>query len=258
MGRKSIVLLAATLLTSSCYDSFSSLGSDETASNGTLPNTTIEELHTIYSTGVREINQELIVEGCVTANDEYGNFFKSFIIESDGYALEILDGLYDSYVRHPLGATISVSLNSLGIDRYLGVLRAGLVAPATASYSLDYMSANAVVDNYITLTDFGNLLSPTLRTIGELDEQQAGQLIKVEALQLHTEDGVERTWEEYALFRDANLDTLWCYTSSYADFAASKIPQGEISLTGILEYGSTDSYSDQFLIKLRSETDCSY
>ncbi len=240
-----------------CYDSFSTIAPDSEES--TAANTSIEHIHQLYANGTREISEELIVEGTVTANDQYGNFYKSFIIEKDGYAIEVLDGLYDSYVRHPIGGSITLKLKGLGLDRYLGILRCGLVAPATSSYSLDYMTNEAVVDLYVEVAGFLTPLAAQARTIGELDQEKAGELIKVEALKLHTEDGVERTWSEYALFRNSDLDTLWCYTSPYSDFANSKIPQGEeVSLCGILEFGSTDSYSDQFIIKLRGEEDCIY
>ncbi len=238
----------------SCYDSFGTLSPDEQPLQS--PNSTISQIHTIYSQGTREVNQDIIVEGRVTANDEFGNFFKTFVIESDGYAIEILDGLYNSYVRHPLGSSIILKLNGMGLDRYKGVLRCGLLAPATSSYSLDYIEAEALVDQHISLTALQGAPTPQLRTIAQLEEARAGELITINSLMLNTEDGIERNWSGYALFQDMAQDSIWCYTSSYADFASEKIPQGELSLTGILEFGSTDSLTDQFIIKLRGSNDC--
>ncbi|MFR9503536.1 MAG: DUF5689 domain-containing protein [Rikenellaceae bacterium] len=257
MDRKIILLLLLSPLMMSCYDSFRTFtpSSEDEAPRG---NATIEQIHTSYAAGLRTINEEVIVEGIVTANDEYGNFFKSFIIESEGYAIEVLDGLYDSYVKHPIGCHLSLRLNGLGLDRYLGLLRVGLVAPASSSYTLDYMTADAIIDQHISQIGFGEEVTPQQREINELLEERAGEFILIDGLTLHTEDGVERTWSDYALFRDKNLDTIWCYTSPYADFALSKIPQGTLSLRGILEYGSTDSYTNQFIIKLRGASDCIY
>lgn len=257
MGRQIVIIIAALLL-SSCYDSFDEYDASGTHSVTELANTTIEQIHKIYEDGVREINQDLIVEGVITANDEFGNFFKSFIIESDGYAIEVLDGLFDSYVRHPIGATVRLKLDGLAIDRYLGVLRTGLVAPLTTTYELDYMSSEAIVDLHVSITELDCALTAHPTTISQLEQASAGRLISIDELTLHTEDGVQREWEGYALFRDAALDSIWCYSSSYADFAQSKIPQDQVSLSGILEYGSTDSYTNQFIIKLRGEQDCIY
>ncbi len=241
----------------SCYDSFNSITPDALSSEP--PNATIEHLHSLYSGGTREINQDVIVEGVVTANDEHENFYKSIIIEESGYAIEVLDGLYNSYVRHPIGSRISLKLNGLGLDRYMGILRTGLIAPATSSYSLDYMSAEAVVDCYLTVIEFsGEASTPQSRTIEELSEDRAGELITIESLKLYTEDGIERVWSGYAMFEDSEQNYVWCYTSPYADFANEKIPQGELTLSGILQFGSTDTQSDQFIIKLRGAEDCIY
>ncbi len=258
MDRKVIIAVVASLLLVSCYDSFDTLVVDGSSSSVAEANTTISHLHTLYASGTRVINEDIVVEGVVTANDEFGNFFKSFVIEEDGYALEILDGLYDSYVCHGVGSTIAIKLNGLGLDRYLGVLRCGLVAPLTSYYTLDYMTSTAIVDYYIDLVDMGNPVTPNATTISELQEDQAGRLIALESLTLLTEDGVERTWSGYSLFRNSALDSIWCYTSPYADFASSTIPSCELSLSGILEFGSTDSATDQFIIKLHGSEGCTY
>ncbi|MFI3265289.1 MAG: DUF5689 domain-containing protein [Rikenellaceae bacterium] len=239
-----------------CYDSFSPLEID--LQSTVEPNTTIEHLHTLYAMGTRDVNQELIVSGYVTANDEHDNFYKSFVIESDGYAIEILDGLFNSYVRHPLGSQIILQLNGLSLDRYLGVLRTGLSAPATSSYSLDYMSAEAIVDLHVSVVAFSSEITAQTFTLDQLEESQAGRFISIDGLTLYTEDGIERTWSGYSLFRNQAQESIWCYTSSYANFASEKIPQNEVTLQGILEYGDTDSETDQFIIKLRGAEDCIY
>lgn len=253
---RNLVLSFTLLFAQSCYDSFSPL--EGSLSEAPDPNTTIAHLHYLYSMGMREVNQELIVSGYVTANDEYENFYKTFVIESDGYAVEILDGLFNSYVRHPLGSKIVLELDGLSFDRYLGVLRTGLTAPATSSYSLDYMSAEAIVDEHVTVVGFGEELEPCSVTFAELSESRAGEFVSVSGLTLYTDDGVERTWSGYSQFLDKDLNSIWCYTSSYSVFSGEKIPQCEVTLQGILEYGSTDTESNQFMIKLRGAQDCIY
>lgn len=237
-----------------CYDSFDSFVPE--AQGVAEANTTIENIHQIYAAGVREVSSDLIIEGTVTAGDEYGNFYKSFIMQSGGYAVEILDGLGYSFLLFPLGSKVVVKLNSLGLDRYLGILRVGLPPASTSLYSLDYMSSESVVDLYVSLKDSGSQLAPQRYTVAELSEERAGELIYIEGLELCTEELVERSWAGYALFRDSDLDSIWCYTSSYADFADLMIPTSTVSLTGILEYGSTDTESNQFQIKMRSIYDC--
>ncbi len=259
MGRPVAIPLfvLSALLLVGCYDSFDNTAK-ESQSALPLVNSTIEQLHAIYSSGVRTIDQDIVVEGTVVANDQNGNLFKSFVIQSGDYSLEILDGLYDSYVRHPLGATLRVRLEGLGLDRYLGVLRTGLVAPPTSHYTLDYMGSEAIVNRQLVVVGLGSELEPATMRYEELSERDAGRLICVEGVRLHTDDGVERTWSGYSLFRTAERDSIWCYTSPYADFAAAKIPQCEVSICGVLQFGATSRHADQFIIKMRSESDCLY
>ncbi|MFR9607291.1 MAG: DUF5689 domain-containing protein [Rikenellaceae bacterium] len=250
-------MLLAALAAVSCYDSFDPF-TPSVADSSATANATLEALHTIYGVGVREITEDIIVEGTVSANDEHGNFYKCITLENDGYAIELLTGLYDSYVRYPIGSRLCLELNGLGLDKYYGVLRCGLVADATSSYSLDYISSEVLLDSHLTLTAYDEPIAATSLSLSELSEEHAGRLICISALTHHSDAQEQSSWEGYTLFRDAALDTLWCYTTSYSDFASQKIPQQEVSLCGILQYGSTDSYSNQFIIKMRSEEDCIY
>lgn len=239
-----------------CYNSFDPFVPSE--ADAPVPTSTIEHVHELYSKGTREVHSDISFEGYVTANDEYGNFYNCFVVENEGYAVEILDGLGYSHILFPLGSRVVVSLNGLGLDRYKDVLRVGLIPSASSLYNLDYMSSESIVDRYVSRVSGGNEITPIKRKIEELNESQSGSLIRLEGLQLCTEELIERTWSGYALFRDKELDSIWCYTSPYADFAKAKIPQEELSLSGILEFGNTDTETNQFMIRLRSEEDCVY
>lgn len=257
MGRLGVILPLLPLLLSGCYDSFeqsSSLLELEVPS----ANTTIEHLHERYEMGMRTVAEDMIVEGVVTANDEYGNFYKTFVIENGGYAIEVLAGIQDSFLSYPLGSTVLFSLNGFALDRYQGVLRVGAAASATSSYSLDYIGYALLTDYYLVVKSVGDPVTACPFSCDELDSSHVGRLISVEGLAPCSEDGVERSWSGYSLFLSSELDSIWCYTSSYADFASSIIPQQEVSLSGVLLFGSTDSLSDQFIIKMRSEEDCTF
>jgi hypothetical protein len=45
------------------------------------------------------------------------------------------------------------------------------------------------------------------------------------------------------------------YTSEYADYGDALVPEGELSLTGIVQYGSVAG-EKYFMIKMRYESDC--
>ncbi len=258
MDRQIIIILLSVLFGVSCYDSFDSRSPSDEASQQVVTTSTIKALHEAYATGVREVCDDMIVEGVVTSSDESGNFFKSIIIEEDHYALELLVGIYSSYISYPLGSRLVVRLRGLGLDRYQGVLRAGLIPESTSSYSLDYMEAEVVADRFISIVAIEQEPVPQEVSFETTDADMAGMFIRLNDLTLHSEEGIERTWSGYALFRTSELDSLWCDTSTYADFAIAKIPLGSVDLCGILQYGSTDSHTDQLILKLRDEADCIY
>ncbi len=249
MGRKVIVSLFTLLIGTGCYDSFDDGAPLEQSTP--LANCTIATLHEKYALGTRDISLPLQIVGYVTTNDESGNFFKTFSIESEGYAVEVLDGLYDSYTRYPLGAAVLIEAEGLRMDRYMGVLRLGLPAPDYDIYTLDYMESEAIVDQYITVYANSKTVEPTIYSIEDLSQDKCGSFVEIEGVSYTSEDGVESSWEGYKLFTNAQCDSVWCYTSSYAAFAREIIPMGEISLVGMLQFGSTDSGTNRFIIKLR-------
>ncbi len=255
MDRKVILYLFCVLALVGCYNSFDSVsGEGEVAVP--QPNVAVEVLHQLYDRGVRDIGEPMITYGIVSANDESGNLFKSFIIESKGYALEVLDGLYDSYVRHPLGALVVINLEGLRMERRGGVLRVGLPTDDSAPYTIDYMRSEAIVDKHVYVKRLASEIEPQEVTLLDINTLCPGRLVRVDDLSYYAEPLEESKWGGLRLFRDENLDSLWCETSEYAAFAHDNIPLGEVSLVGIYSYGDTNGHKR--IIKLRSEVDCIY
>ncbi len=257
MGRKIVIFLFLQLFISSCYDSFD--GNSVTLPTSVPdPNCKIEYLHSIYADGIRRLNQDFVIDGYVTANDQSGNFFKSFVVQSGGYSLEVLVGLYDSHVDFPLGSKVRLFLNGLALDRRRGVLQLGLYPPSGSS-RLDYMGSKAVVDQYVIVYKLGDLPTPQNVNIDDLLEVRCGELLTIDNLKYIGDGDVveESIWSGYKLFVDEDRDSVWSYTSEYADFARMLIPLEKVSLTGILQYGS-DKSPTQYSIKMRSDKDCVY
>ncbi len=239
-----------------CYNSFSSLEVDNSGSAPTV-NATLEHLHSLYDLGIRYINDDVVVRGSVTANDESGNFFWSFFIESDGYAVEVLAGLYDSNVRYPLGADIILSLKELSLAKYNGVLRVGLPSDDSSYFDLEYMGSEAIADKYIWLEALGDNVEPQNISLSPQDYfVNIGSLVQVDNLKF-AED-VQSQWSGYHLFTTPQMDSLWCNTSEYASFSLEYIPYKELSLVGIYEFGVVDTLSSQHIIRMRNEMDCIY
>ncbi len=250
-----LIVVATTL--SCCYDGFN----DDPQSPSTLPtpNVTIAELAQALQTDKLIIYDNMVVQGSVTTTDQNGNFYKSFIIENDGYALEVLEGIYDSYVRHDVGAVVSVKLQGLALSSYAGVMQAGLEASTGSYYTLDYITLESLVDEHIFCNGTYSAVTPLEVVIGELSEDMCGQLITISSL-THVpgeEDTQPYVWSGYQEFVDSEGSVVYCYTSSYANFSLLSIPQEEVSLCGILQYGSIYGVSgEQYILVMRGVEDC--
>ncbi len=257
MDRKVAILSLIALSCIGCYNSFDSLETDSYDSSAPEPNATIEHLHKAFDAGVRYIEEDIVMRGKVTANDEGGNFFMSFIIEDDGYAIEVLDGLYNSYVRHPIGADIILCAKGLAMDSYNGMLRLGLPGDIDSPYSVEHLESEAIVDKHIWIKAIGD--KPLAQSIDLADVNarcNIGSLVRVDNL---TFAGVEQSqWAGYTLFCTPARDSLWCYTSEYATFAREYIPYDRVSLTGIFKIGAVDTLPAQRIIQMRDAMDCIY
>ncbi len=242
-----------------CYDSFEG-GEELPSSTAPLPNITIAELHSLVKSERMTIYDDMVVRGVVTSSDENGSFFKSFFIERDGYALEVLEGLYDSYTRHDVGSVVSVKLQGLALSFYQGVLQVGFEAAEGSYYMLDYLGSEQAVDERIFHTYTFEDVEPYDVEYEDLEEGMCGRLVRLNSL-THTpsDDALQPyTWSGYQHFVDNSGDSLYCYTSEYADFALMEIPSGEVSIGGILEYDAISGVSggERFIIQMRGVDDC--
>ncbi len=252
-----MIVAASTLWC--CYDSFkgecSLVGGDVPA-----PNITIKRLCAMLESDMLLIYDDIVVRGSVTSTDRNGNFYKTFIIEDDGYGLEIMEGVYDSYVRHDVGSVVSVRLQGLALSTYRGVHQVGVKSVEGSYYALDYLSAEAVIDQHIFSTYTYAEVEPYVVRFEDLNEQMCGRLVSIESLRhLPTEgDTQPYTWGSYQQFVDNFDNSIWVYTSDYANFSLLEIPQQRVSLSGILQYGSISGVSgaEQYILEMRGVEDC--
>ncbi len=207
-------------------------------------NITIEELHSITATSSTfECVSDLVICGSVTANDEEGNFYRSFMLEQRGYAVEILEGSLSLASRYPEGAVVTVALKGLWMSRSDGVLQVGMEASAGSSYELDYLSHDLLVDQHIFVSTEVEEVTPLVIELSQLESTaefsaMCGRLVKIEGVSLVVSDDVEEgstTWADTNTFVDGSGVELECYSSYYCDYADEIIPEGSGSITGILQ-----------------------
>ncbi len=219
------------------------------------PNADLSNVRTSFEIATT-IRENMIVTGRVTTSDEGGNFYRTLVIEDATGALELMIGMDYLYRTYPVGTQLVVRLQGLAIDEYNGILRVGL-QPETWDYrTTQYMSHAAIADRYILRTTSVVVPSPERLSAGELTRRLCGRLITVEGV---SADDEATTWANghytcYRKFRDAQGDSVYVQSSPYARFASKYLPEGEVSLTGVLYYGAVEGSRKAFIIKICDET----
>ena len=248
------LLLPLLLCCTSCYDS--SFSTADPTREGALVSTTLRVIGEGIQEGERTtITTDLVVEGRVTTSDRSGNFYRTFCIESEGAAAEIMAGIDALHNDYPEGSRIVVSLKGLAVGRRLGVLQIGRPTEIGSYYPVDYLGSKAALDRYCTRTTSPLIpIEPTRRLLSELSLADCGCLIRIENLHHAPEEVVENCWKGYQRFADANGAAIYTYVRDYADFADQPLPTGNCTLIGILQYNSGGE--GRYLLKLRDETDC--
>ncbi len=213
-------------------------------------NITLSQLHSRFVSGdYLDIDEDWVLRGSVTANDKASNFYKSFMIESDGAALEILEGLTYNYVRYQEGNVVAINLNGLRLYRSRGVLQVGIEGSA-GGYVVDYLGHELLVDRHIVNTGVVESVEPQVVTLTDDVGDKYGCLVTIEGLTFQPEDESD-TWGGTRCFVDSEGSEVMVYTNSYSNYSLMKIPSEQVSLTGILQCDDGDLY-----IKMRGEDDC--
>ena len=240
------------------------------------PTLTLEALNGLCQDEAVLVREPLVITGLVTSSDEAGNFYRSFTVEEQGAAIEIMAGMEGLHNRYPVGCRVYLSLEGLCMERSRGILQVGPPAAGHDFTAVDYFYAQALLDRYLVRGERETLfVRPTLWLIPELDRALCGTLVLIPHLHsepLETEGGegeeggkgreegggkeeeAPGVWSGYRRFADRDGNALYTYTSPYARFADRPLPKGETALCGILQYEERGDYKG-FIIKLRDEND---
>lgn len=225
-------------------------------------NISIADLHAAIDSP-RVVDERIIVGGYVTSSDRSSNFHRTFTIEDPTGGMEIMAGLYDMHNIYPEGCYLTVSLEGCTLAESYGMLQAGSQPASYDYYPVGYFASRAVLDSHVRRYDVHKLVAPMPLAADELDTALCGRIVTVGPLHITTREehgdswsaNRDGTWSGYNFFADDGATTVAVYTSAYADYAAHPAPDGTVSITGILQYGSVDG-KEYFMIKMRDENDC--
>ncbi len=232
------------------------------------PNITFAELRELWNGRTVRIDEPMVVGGVVTSSDESGNFYQTFTISDGTGAAEIRAGMRDLHNPYPVGCRVCIRLEGCAVGVERGVLQIGLMPASYSNYAVDYFYSTIMLDQHVERSGEIVTVEPMKVGFEDLSVEMCGSLVRIEGLQLLTEEDspesdapselqLPATWAGYRAFVDADDNRLYVYTSDYADFAGREVPTESCTITAILQYGTVYGASGEwFILKMRSENDC--
>lgn len=205
----------------------------------------IEELSTI------EALKGKYIKGIITADDEHGNFYKSFYMEDNSAAIAILQSRTDAYPFYAQGREVAIKLEGLYMGDYRGVVQIGGFIDGAGS-----LQEIVNVEEHILTGTRGNDITPTVKTLTDLSTGDVSKLITLKDVEFTLvattqtyADAVNQSTENRDV-KDCNNNVIVVRTSGFADFAATDIPDGNGTITGIYSiYESGQNVTQQLLIR---------
>lgn len=202
---------------------------------------------------------ELLPEGAlfkarVVADDASGNFYRTLVVQADGVGVELRLALYDLHALYPVGCEVAVECGGLAVTRSDGALCIGRRLYDWSGGRVEPVAPRSEVLQRVRVTATIEPQGPRVCNISDLGESLCGTLVRIEGVSY---EGNPTAWADVAVdyaadryFVDSRGERVAVRTSPYVDFAAEPIPEGELSVQGIL-YKSKDNY----FVRLRSEDD---
>ena len=250
------VLLLAILIpgTNGCYDA--GFGTPDPEQNDEAVTEFLADLRKNFAGSPTVLPDNVTVEGVVTTSDRAENFYRTFCVEQDGAALEVMAGIDQLHNDFPVGCRVTLHLGGLTLSESYGVLQVGNRPEAGSGYEVDYLGSQAALERVVVRRS-EHLVDPepATLTIPRLTPERCGTLVRIEGLRHQPEVSFDTHWSGYRRFVDADGYGIYTYVRSYADFAGGEIPSQSVTLTGTPP--PPPPPEGRYLLKLRDEEDCS-
>lgn len=270
---RSIILAIVVFVEAGCYDS--GFGSPSPTDVTDATQETIAGLVERFAGKPFRILENISVEGVVVSSDRAGNFYRTLCIQQGTAGIEIMAGVDQLHNQYPVGCPVVVHLQGLVVAQSHGMIQVGNPPVPGSGYETDYIGSRAALELILVRqSEQLQVPVPETVTIPELRVDRCGTLVRIDNLrylpeetenagedETNTDQGgkagtaaEENRWSGYRRFVDRSGREIQTYVRTYADFADEQIPDGELSLVGILQFD--DSAEGCFVIKPRDEKDC--
>lgn len=206
-------------------------------------NTTIQQLKESY-TGLKEITDDVVIKGIVTANDESGNLYKKMVIQDETGAVELAIDQTNLAIEYKVGQMVYVKCKGLYVGDYNSLIQVGYIYNG----GIGRMPATMIAGHIYRDSLPGAKPQPEIMKISDLGTPALGDL-RVSRLVTFEDVTFAEPGEVYApetadatnrTLMDMSGKSLVVRTSKYANFSKDTIPAGYGKVTGILTvFGET-------------------
>ena len=264
---KYLSILALSLIATSCMNDFdepqfseSPFGNNEIGeANMTIADLKKEYSSTISGNSVKQITEDIIIEGVVVANDESGNVYKQFIINDETGAMVIGVNDVGLYAMVPKGQRVRIACKDLYIGGY------GKMAQIGGLYNgkVGRMNKN-IYPQHVRLIGIPDPTQPEMQPeviddtfFTDANKNNLAKFVRLEGVEIVEADGTA-TWAPEELQYNTVVErkikmgktNIVLRMSTYADFANEAIPDGELNINGVMT-----RYNDYWQFVISSTAD---
>ncbi len=210
--------------------------------NSVTSKTVAEVKQLINGTALTQITGNFSVTGKVTANDETGNLFKYVYIEDATGGIRININKTNLYLdnRFKVGKDLIVKLKDLYIGNVNGELQIGQPFNGNAGQIAELDVYKFFFDSNKPKT----AVVPTLRTIGQLTNEDIGRYVKIKDVQFIDTDlfkpYADGTTTTNRTLEDCSGKKVILRTSGFADFKGNEVDSGKGDIYAIVSKFNND------------------
>ena len=262
--------LALTVMATACHEDFDTPPMVVPVAQHT-PNMTLQEFKEKYWDDARNfcttIEEDVVIHGWVSANDESGNIYKHMYIQDETAGLGISIDANSLYTTYRVGQEIVINMKGGSIGKYNGEYLIGKPEWYAAQsvweagrMPLDDFKAMAELNGLPNASKIAPVVTKISDVVGKNDAQTQvkyqGQLVMFENVEWEGADG-ELPYAESGStitrkIKDADGNTLDVTNSGYSNWYASPMPLGKGNVVGVLYLTGADAWK----LYLRDTNDC--
>lgn len=204
-----------------------------------IPNKTVAELKALCTSNLVPINQDIVVDAIINANDESGNLYKQLFLEDETGAIEFKVDMAGLYTDFPVGTKVAINCNGLYLGKYGGVVQLG----GLYNGSIGRLSSSTFY-NKVFIVESGLQVAPIETTISGLSDNMIGKLVTISNIQF-ADPELGKTYAEGTTTTNRNIEdpsgnAIIVRTSGYANFAGIQVPSKRGKITAILSKFNSD------------------